>query len=187
MNKRKVQKKLVENWWIWTKIWASCSSEEATKHRWSWKIWRPWHSNFTGYACELFVNLTWTPLLPLLLPVLHLSLCVPVVFWRRNLFTAQSGRNPIVTYGMKFFIYTLQTLCRFSLNLGKSQKRDCSWDNMPPKNANIYLPESLSSLWWFVPFLMKLILSFKISFSFDLIIFMKCHEFLCCISTVKWV
>lgn len=137
--------------------------------------------------CTWIVILTWIPLLPLLLSLLHLSLFVPVVFWRWMLFTAESGKNLIVTYGMKFFLYSLQTPCSFSLNLGMSQECDCSWGNMPPKNANIYLLESLSCLWWFVPliFLTKLIL--KVSFSFGLIIFKKCHDFLCCRSTVKWV
>lgn len=152
----KVQSKLVENWWIWPKV----------------PVKEPQNIDGAGrcevfdfpvsqaYACGLFVTLSWTPLLPLLLPLSHLSVYAPVAFWRWMLFTAQSGRNLIVIYGMKFFIYSLQTPCSFSLGnvsrawlqLGQYATKKCQYLQ--------YLPESLGILRWFVPliFLARLIL-----------------------------
>lgn len=96
------------------------------------------------------------------------------------------GRNLIVIYGMKFLIYPSQTPCNFSL--GNVSRVWLQLRQYATKKCQ-YLLESLSSLWWFILliFLTKLILSFKMFFSFDLIIFKKCHGFLCCRSTVKWV
>lgn len=94
------------------------------------------------------------------------------------------GRNLIVIYGMKFLVYPLQFLPWECLKSGTAAEAICH-----QKNASIYFLESLSSLWWFVLliFLTKLVLSFKMFFSFGLIIFKKCHGFLCCRTSVKWV